>query len=76
MATPLQDPQIRLECLKLATKPNLAPHEAIAAAGDYLAWVAGVPDNSKEPGAGSTTATSAPALPDKPPKSGAAKRQD
>lgn len=60
MSTALHDPQIRLECLKLATKPGLSPSEHIAAARAYLAWVAGIPDNSKEPGKVPKAATLAP----------------
>lgn len=60
MATPLRDPQIRLECLRLATKPGLSPHEHIEAARVYLAWVLGTPDNLKEPGRVPKVATLAP----------------
>lgn len=40
----MQNSEIRLECLKLASRPGLSPGEVIAAARDYLAWVNGVPD--------------------------------
>lgn len=40
----MHNSEIRLECLKLASRPGLSPLEIIAAARDYLAWVNGVPD--------------------------------
>jgi len=36
-------PEIRLECLKLAHRPDRSPQEVIAMAREYLAWVGGVP---------------------------------
>lgn len=38
---PVQDPQLRLECLQLAHRPGLAPREVIEMAREYLAWVCG-----------------------------------
>lgn len=38
---PMQNPQMRLECLQLAHRPGLAPSEVIAMAREYLAWVCG-----------------------------------
>jgi hypothetical protein len=40
----MHNSEIRLECLKLASRPGLSPHEIIAAARDFLAWVNGMPD--------------------------------
>jgi len=40
----MQNSEIRLECLKLAHRPDRAPAEVIAAAREYLAWVGGVID--------------------------------
>lgn len=73
MTSPLHDPQIRLECLRLATKPGLSPGEAIAAARELLAWVAGAADNPQGPASNAPTAMLAPTSSDKPPK-GAASR--
>lgn len=46
---PLQDPILRLECLKLANKAGVGPDEIISTAKLYLSWVAGMADNAKAP---------------------------
>lgn len=56
MKNPMQDPQMRLECLQLAHRPGLAPSEVIAMAREYLAWVCGAqsPITPAGPGAANT----------------------
>ena len=58
----MQNSEIRLECLKLASKPGLSPKEIIATAREYLAWVGGeVPTTSaKRPDDSSKAGKSAP----------------
>lgn len=38
----MQSFEIRLECLRLAHRPDRSPSEVIAAAREYLQWVGGV----------------------------------
>lgn len=68
MATPLSNTtqalDLRLECLKLAHRPGLSPHEVISIAREYLAWVAPVPitqatepDDSQKAGKNTTAPT-------------------
>lgn len=51
---------IRLECLKLAHRPDRSPAEVIAAAREYLAWVGGkLPTTGEsQPGDGSKVSKS------------------
>jgi hypothetical protein len=58
----MQNSEIRLECLKLATKPGLSPKEIIATAREYLAWVGGeIPTTgASQPGGSSKVSKSAP----------------
>jgi len=46
---PLQDPILRLECLKLANRAGVGPEEIILTAKLFLTWVAGATDNAKAP---------------------------
>jgi hypothetical protein len=47
----MQNSEIRLECLKLAHRPDRPPQEVIATAREYLAWVGGVnPTTAERPG--------------------------
>ena len=73
MRNPQHDAEFRLECLKLAHRPDRSPAEVIAAAREYLAWVGGVvPTTPQGPGDGSKVVKLAPAdsartsLPKKP----------
>ena len=75
MSNPFHDAQVRLECLRLAYRPGLSPHEVIAAARDYLAWAAGasLPITPMGPADGAKEHKPAPAT-DKPSAFGAASR--
>jgi len=68
----MQNAEIRLECLKLASRPGLSPEEILAMARVYLGWVDGVPTptTSPRPGDSSKASKPAPSVPDRtsPPK--------
>ena len=38
----MQTPEMRLECLRLAHRPDRSASEVIAVAREYLAWIGGV----------------------------------
>ena len=38
----MQTAEIRLECLRLAHRPDRSPAEVIAVAREYLGWVGGI----------------------------------
>jgi hypothetical protein len=60
------DPEVRLECLKLAHRPDRSPSEVIAVAREYLAWVGGVPvptTGENRPGDSQKVGKTAPADP-------------
>jgi hypothetical protein len=48
----MQNPEIRLECLKLAHRSGLSPQEIIAMAREYLAWVGATIPITPEKGPG------------------------
>lgn len=69
-ATPLHDPHLRLECLKLATRAGRDPEANIAEARRYLDFVAGsAPLPADKPPKDPQDA--APGTPDKPTKQSA-----
>jgi|GEM_PF-2988002 hypothetical protein len=64
----MQPHEIRLECLRLAHRPGLSPHEVIATAREYLGWVDGVAGPTtpaRGPGDSSKVSKPAPSDPDR-----------
>lgn len=70
LENPFHNPEVRLECLRMAARPGLSPHEVVAVAREYLNWVAGVPQPTTSQGAGTKGAPTGPGQPDKPPSKG------
>ena len=57
----MHNSEIRLECLKLAHRPDRSPQENLAVAREYLAWVGAIPTTAEtQPGDGSKAAKLAP----------------
>lgn len=57
----MHNTEIRLECLKLAHRPDRSAQENIAVARDYLGWVNAIPTTAEtQPGDGSKAAKLAP----------------
>jgi len=57
----MHNSEIRLECLKLAHRPDRSAQENIAVAREYLSWVGAIPTTAEtQPGDGSKAAKLAP----------------
>lgn len=57
----MHNSEIRLECLKLAHRPDRSASENIATAREYLSWVGAIPTTAEtQPGDGSKEAKLAP----------------
>lgn len=56
---------IRLECLKLAHRPDRSPQEVIATAREYLAWVGGKLPTTAETQPGDSSKVSKTSAPSK-----------
>ena len=70
MENPFHNPEVRLECLRMAARPGLGPQEVIAVAREYLSWVAGPPQPTTTQVAGTKGNQTGPVQTDKPPTKG------